>query len=248
MDKWKLQIEKLNYAYRPDLPQVLKDISFSVREGEFISLLGPSGCGKSTLLNILAGILTDYDGTIRIDGSTISGVSSHFAYMPQNDLLLEWRTILDNICLYSEIHHWKKEEIPRARELMQRFGLGGRENKYPAELSGGMRQRAAFLRTALCEADIYLLDEPFGALDVITRGEMQDWLHELCEGLHKTILLVTHDTDEAIYLSDRILVFGKTGEGIRDEVVITRENRTREWLFEQGALRSQIHQIISGKC
>ena len=246
MEQGKLQVIKLNYAYGQGLPQVLKDISFSVQEGEFISLLGPSGCGKSTLLNILAGILAGYDGEIRIDGNRISGVSTHFAYMPQNDLLLNWRTILDNICLYSEIHHRKKEEIPRARELMQKFGLGGCEDKYPAELSGGMRQRAAFLRTALCEADIYLLDEPFGALDVITRGEMQDWLHELCEGLRKTILLVTHDTDEAIYLSDRILVFGKTGEGIRDEVVISETDRTRQWLFDQGHLRSRIHQIISG--
>ena len=246
MKQMKLQVSKLNYAYSPGWPQVLRDISFSIQEGEFISLLGPSGCGKSTLLNILAGILTGYDGKISIDGIQISGVSSHFAYMPQNDLLLGWRTILDNICLYSEIHHRKKDEIPRARELMQKFGLGGCEDKYPAELSGGMRQRAAFLRTALCEADIYLLDEPFGALDVITRGQMQDWLHELCEGLHKTILLVTHDTDEAIYLSDRILVFGHTGEGILDEVTVSETNRTRKWLFEQGALRSRIHQIISG--
>ena len=246
MGQIKLQVEKLNFAYEPDRPQVLRDVSFSVQEGEFISLLGPSGCGKSTLLNILAGILTGYDGQIQIDGRKISGVSTHFAYMPQNDLLLSWRTILDNICLYSEIHHRKKEEIPRARQLMERFGLGGCEDKYPAELSGGMRQRAAFLRTALCEADIYLLDEPFGALDVITRGEMQDWLHELCAGLNKTILLVTHDTDEAIYLSDRILIFGKTGEGIRDEVIISEKTRSRNWLFEQGTLRSQIHQIISG--
>ncbi|MBR3401856.1 MAG: ABC transporter ATP-binding protein [Parasporobacterium sp.] len=241
----KLQVEHINYAYGPDLPCVLKDISFSVREGEFISLLGPSGCGKSTLLNILAGIRTDYEGTIRIDGNRISGVSSHFAYMPQNDLLLSWRTILDNICLYSEIHHKKKETLPRARQLMEQFGLQGCEGKYPNELSGGMRQRAAFLRTALCEADIYLLDEPFGALDVITRGEMQDWLKDLCRSLHKTILLVTHDTDEAIYLSDRILVFGRTGEGIRDEVAVTEPCRDREWLFRQSSLRSQIHGLIS---
>ena len=242
----KLQVEDLNFSYGQGLPAVLKEISFSVAEGEFVSLLGPSGCGKSTLLNILAGIREGYTGEIRIDGQKISGVSSHFAYMPQNDLLLNWRTILDNICLYSEIHHTKKETIPRARALMEQFGLRGCEGKYPNELSGGMRQRAAFLRTTLCEADIYLLDEPFGALDVITRGEMQDWLRDLSQGLGKTILLVTHDTDEAIYLSDRILVLGRAGEGIRDEVVITEPNRDREWLFRQSDLRSQIHRIISG--
>ena len=246
MQPTKLQVSKLNYAYGKGLPLVLKDISFSAAEGEFLSLLGPSGCGKSTLLNVLAGIRAGYEGEIRIDGNLVTGISPHFAYMPQNDLLLSWRTILDNICLYSEIRHRKKETISRARELMEQFGLGGCEDKYPVELSGGMRQRAAFLRTTLCEADIYLLDEPFGALDVITRGEMQDWLHDLCADLHKTILLVTHDTDEAIYLSDRILVLGKTGEGIREEVEIRETCRTREWLYDQGQLRSQIHQIISG--
>ena len=129
---------------------------------------------------------------------------------------------------------------------MEKFGLKGCENKYPDELSGGMRQRAAFLRTTLCKADIYLLDEPFGALDVITRGDMQDWLAELCSNLKKTIILVTHDTDEAIYLSDRILILGAPGEGIRREIVITDKNRSREWLYEQGKLRAEIHRIIKG--
>lgn len=246
VESMKLQVKNIHFSYGPDLPLVLNDISFSVREGEFVSLLGPSGCGKSTLLNILAGIRRDYSGEILVDDQKISGVTSHFAYMPQNDLLLKWRTILDNICLYNEIHHTKKEALSIARQRMEQFGLAGCEDKYPGELSGGMRQRAAFLRTTMCEADIYLLDEPFGALDVITRGEMQDWLHSLCSSLGKTILLVTHDTDEAIYLSDRILVLGKAGEGIRDEITITEPERDREWLFRQSELRSQIHKIISG--
>ena len=240
----KLKVKDICFAYGKDLPAVLEDISFSVTEGEFISLLGPSGCGKSTLLNILAGILKGYTGEICVDGNRITGISSHFAYMPQNDLLLPWKTILDNICLYHEIHHCKKEVLPRARKLMEQFGLKDCEDLYPAELSGGMRQRAAFLRTALCEADIYLLDEPFGALDVITRGEMQDWLRELCASLRKTILLVTHDTDEAIYLSDRILILGRGEEGIKAEIPVEEPCRNREWLFAQGALRSRIHSII----
>ena len=110
-----------------------------------------------------------------------------------------------------------------------------------------MRQRAAFLRTTLCEAGIYLLDEPFGALDVITRSDMQEWLKDLCTKLKKTILLVTHDTDEAIYLSDRILILGAPGEGIRREITIHEQNRTREWLYEQGSLRAEIHRIIKTK-
>ncbi|MCF0230077.1 MAG: ABC transporter ATP-binding protein [Parasporobacterium sp.] len=243
----KLRVSNIDYSYDPGLVKVLNNISFSVNDGEFVSILGPSGCGKSTLLNILAGIITENTGEVEVDGGIVSGISPHFAYMPQNDLLLPWKSILDNICLYNEIHHSKKDVIGKAAELMKRFGLQGCEDKYPNELSGGMRQRAAFLRTSLCEADIYLLDEPFGALDVITRGEMQDWLKDICRELHKTVLLVTHDTDEAIYLSDRIIVLGNAGEGIREEINVPDCTRSREWLFEQVELRSRIHRIISSR-
>lgn len=241
----KLKISHLNFSYTDQ--KVIHDISFDVKDGEFVSILGPSGCGKSTLLNLLAGILTPDSGEVFIDDVKISGMSRHFAYMPQNDLLLPWKTILDNVCLYGEIHKTKGAMKQTAREQMARFGLQGCEDKYPSELSGGMRQRAAFLRTTLCEADIYLLDEPFGALDVITRGDMQDWLGRLCSDLKKTILLVTHDTDEAIYLSDRILILGTPGEGIRREIRITEQNRDRDWLYRQGELRSEIHRIIQHK-
>ena len=238
-----LSVEKLSFSYSDK--NILRELSFEVQDGEFVSILGPSGCGKSTLLNVLAGIIKPQGGQIRIDGEMIEGTTGQFAYMPQNDLLLPWKTILDNVCLYGEIHHSKNEMKERARAQMERFGLAGYENKYPAELSGGMRQRAAFLRTTMCEAGIYLLDEPFGALDVITRGNMQDWLRELCSSLKKTILLVTHDTDEAIFLSDRILILGDPGQGIISEIQISEKKRTRDWLYEQGALRAKIHQIIS---
>lgn len=241
----KLNVENLSFSYTDKT--IIKNLSFEVKDGEFISILGPSGCGKSTLLNVLAGILKPESGRIRIDGVPTGGVSSSFAYMPQNDLLFPWKTILDNVCLYGEIHRCKDEVREKAKAQMVRFGLEGCESKYPDELSGGMRQRAAFLRTTLCEAGIYLLDEPFGALDVITRGDMQDWLRELCSSLKKTILLVTHDTDEAIYLSDRILILGGPGEGIREEIAVEEAQRSREWLYEQGALRAQIHRIISRK-
>ena len=170
-----------------------------------------------------------------------------------------WRICRRTTCCFSGGRFWimsacterfiisKKEMRQTALRQMARFGLAGCEKKYPDELSGGMRQRAAFLRTTLCEAGIYLLDEPFGALDVITRSDMQDWLRELCTGLHRTILLVTHDTDEAIYLSDRILILGAPGEGIRQEIAITEQNRSREWLYEQGKLRAEIHRIIKEK-
>ena len=127
------------------------------------------------------------------------------------------------------------------------FGLSGYEDKYPSQLSGGMRQRAAFLRTALCRADILLLDEPFGALDVITRGEMQDWLVNMRRRLNKTVLLVTHDMDEAIYLSDRILILNGSPARITGEIAIEEKERGREWLYGQGDLRKEIHGKIMGK-
>lgn len=241
----RLEVRQLSFSYTDQ--QILRNLSFSVEDGEFVSILGPSGCGKSTLLNVLAGILQPLGGEILIDGEEKKEISGSFAYMPQNDLLLPWKTILDNVCLYGEIHHRKAQMKEQARAQMARFGLQGCENKYPGELSGGMRQRAAFLRTTLCEAGIYLLDEPFGALDVITRGDMQDWLANLSSSLKKTILLVTHDTDEAIDLSDRILILGAPGEGIREEIRITEKNRTREWLYGQGEMRLKIHRIIKEK-
>ena len=238
----KLSVNNLYFSYGDQ--HILNGLTFEAAEGEFISILGPSGCGKSTLLNILAGIRKPQSGQVQIDGKETKGVNSCFAYMPQNDLLLPWRTILDNVCLYGEIHHQKEQMKETAQAQMARFGLQGCEDKYPDELSGGMRQRAAFLRTALCQAEIYLLDEPFGALDVITRSGMQDWLRELYSNLKKTIFLVTHDTDEAIYLSDRILILGKAGEGIRREIQVKEKNRTREWLYEQGKLRAEIYRLI----
>ena len=164
--------------------------------------------------------------------------------MPQNDLLFPWKTILDNVCLYGTIHGQKKQARAEALKNFAAFGLDGFESAYPSSLSGGMRQRAAFLRTALCEADILLLDEPFGALDVISRGDMQDWLLSIRERLNRTVLLVTHDTDEAIYLSDRILILGQKPSQIVQELKITEKNRSREWLYEQGELRQLIYQTI----
>lgn len=238
----KLEIDKLDVHF--DGRQILGGLSFGVAEGEFVSLLGPSGCGKSTILNILAGLIRPEGGSVRVDGVLVDGTSDHFAYMPQEDLLLPWKTILDNVCLYGAIHGAKKEAAAQARALFPVFGLAGYEDAYPDALSGGMRQRAAFLRTAMCQADILLLDEPFGALDVITRGDMQDWLQNMRSQLNRTTLLVTHDIDEAIYLSDRILVLNGHPTTIREEITISERARTRDWLYTQGDLRTRIHHLL----
>lgn len=238
----KLHIEGLSAAY--DGQPILSDVSFDVEEGAFVSILGPSGCGKSTILNILAGVVTPQSGTITVDGQPLRRPGEHFAYMPQEDLLLPWKTIMDNVCLYGTIHKQKAQAREKAQALFPVFGLQGYEQAYPDELSGGMRQRAAFLRTALCHADILLLDEPFGALDIITRSDMQDWLATMRSQLGKTTLLVTHDIDEAIYLSDKILILNGRPASIKQEIVLTEQPRSREWLYAQGALRTDIYKLL----
>ena len=213
----KLYVEKLNLEFSGK--EILNDISFSIQEGEFVSILGPSGCGKSTILNVLAGLIEDYSGSVFVDDEPITGISSHFAYMPQSDLLLEWRTILDNVCLYGEINHDKS-----------------------------IRQRALKeFETFLCKADILLLDEPFGALDVITRNDMQDWLLQLRKNYNRTTLLVTHDIDEALYLSDRILILSNKPSHILQEIDLSKEKKSRDWLFSQSDLKKQVYELLKGE-
>lgn len=240
----KLEVSGLTFSY--ENKNLFEDLDFSIEEGEFVSLLGPSGCGKSTILKLLTGVIGAEEGEIRVDGRAVGGITEHFAYMPQDDLLFPWKTILDNVCLYGQIHGSLKEMRQEAADSFPAFGLKGYENQYPSALSGGMRQRAAFLRTALCKADILLLDEPFGALDVITRGEMQDWLLTMRARLNRTVLLVTHDMDEALYLSDRILILNQTPARITCEIDLSDRDRNREWLYGQGELRQKIHAEIMG--
>jgi ABC-type nitrate/sulfonate/bicarbonate transport system ATPase subunit len=185
----------------------LVNANLEVKPGEFISLIGPSGCGKSTLFNLIAGLDTPTGGRILIDGVDRAGQQGLVGYMLQKDLLLPWRTVLENVILGLEISGVKKKNAQAiAAPLLATYGLGGFENRYPNQLSGGMRQRVALLRTILFNRDIILLDEPFGALDAQTRENMQEWLLDLWDDFQKTVLFVTHDIDEAIYLSDRVFV------------------------------------------
>lgn len=243
----KLEISGLDFSYGGR--EVLRQLNLQVEEGEFVSILGASGCGKSTILKLLTGVLSPVAGTISVDGEKVQGMTGHFAYMPQNDLLFPWKTILDNVCLYGRIHGTVEEARREAMENMAAFGLSGYEKSYPSALSGGMRQRAAFLRTALCKSDILLLDEPFGALDVITRGEMQDWLLSMRRKMNRTVVLVTHDMDEAIYLSDRILILGGHPSRVVSQLIppAPPEGRSRDWLYGQGDLRRRIHREIMGE-
>jgi len=192
---------------------VLEDVELEVGPGEFVSIVGPSGCGKSTLLNILAGLVPPTSGRVLLDGRAPDRLLGRVGYMPQRDLLMPWRTVLKNATLPLEISGMSQREARQValREL-PRFGLAGFEDRRPAALSGGMRQRAALLRTFLAGRDLVLLDEPFGALDALTRQSMQAWLLRIWQTDRKTILLVTHDVEEAVYLSDRVYVMsGRPG-------------------------------------
>jgi len=185
----------------------IDDVSINIPGRKFVSILGPSGCGKSTIFNIVAGLIKPSQGEVYLDGVRISGMVGFVGYMLQKDLLLPWRTVLDNVILGMELHGVpKKEARARAMPYLRRYGLAGFELKYPAALSGGMRQRAALLRTLLYDTDIILLDEPFGALDAQTRSHMQEWLLQIWADFDKTVVFVTHDVEEAIYLSDQVIV------------------------------------------
>ena len=188
--------------------ETLHNISINVNKGEFISIIGPSGSGKSTLFNLISGIEEPSSGEILLDGQSITNKRGFVSYMPQKDHLLPWKTVLDNVIIGMEIRGTKKKEArDHARQYLKIFGLEEFMNEYPFSLSGGMKQRAALLRTVLLENDVLLLDEPFGALDEMTRMQMQDWLLEIWEQFQHTVLFVTHSIDEALYLSDRVIVF-----------------------------------------
>jgi ABC-type nitrate/sulfonate/bicarbonate transport system ATPase subunit len=204
-----LEADGLSHRYpRPGQPplEVLDRIDLRVREGEIAAVIGPSGSGKSTLLNLLAGLDRPAGGEVRLRGAGHAR-AGEVAYMPQKDLLFPWRTVEDNAILGLEVGGMKKKDArERVAPLFEEFGLGGFEYSYPAQLSGGMRQRAALLRTVAMERPVLLLDEPFGALDSLTRTQMQLWLAETWQRHGWTIVLVTHDIREAVFLADRVHV------------------------------------------
>jgi putative hydroxymethylpyrimidine transport system ATP-binding protein len=219
MSESKLFVDHLHLSY-PGLP-VLDGVSFDVAPGEFVSVVGPSGCGKSTLFDVIAGLVRPDAGRVLVDGEDATGRVGPFAYMPQQDLLFPWRSVLDNTALGLEVAGVPRREARRrAGELFGPFGLAGFEGSRPSELSGGMRQRAALLRTVVQDRAVLLLDEPFGALDSLTRSDMQTWLDDVRAGFGWTVLLVTHDIREAVRLSDRVVVLGPRPTRVRREVPV----------------------------
>jgi len=231
----------------------IEHVHLTVEAGEFVAILGPSGCGKSTLLNVIAGLVEPDAGEILLSGAPAPRRLGQVAYMPQRDALLPWRSVLDNVILGLEVAGVGRDNArAQALELLPRFGLEGYGNLRPAALSGGMRQRAAFLRTVLTRQSILLLDEPFGALDALTRRGMQEWLLDLWAELGRTIVMVTHDVEEALLLADRVAVMTarpgriKLVERVRAARPRTMQSVADPAFIEQKlqlyeALRSEMH-------
>jgi ABC-type nitrate/sulfonate/bicarbonate transport system ATPase subunit len=210
---------------------VVDNISLELPEGGFISLLGPSGAGKTTLFNVLAGVDRPDAGKVMLRGEDITGVSGRVSYMLQKDLLLEYRSVLDNVILPLLIRgRQKKAAREYAAAFFPQFGLAGYEKKYPRQLSGGMRQRAALLRTCMLRNPVILLDEPFSALDAITRRRMQDWYCEIAETMRLSTLFITHDVEEALILSDTIYILnGKPGKITGQIAVVPQRPRPHDF-------------------
>ncbi len=217
-----LEVKDVTFSYDNVTP-VLKNVDLTLNDGELVCLLGVSGGGKTTLFNIISGLNRPQQGTVLLHGNDITGQSGKISYMLQKDMLLPYRTVEDNVALPLIIKGMKKKEARiKVGEYFAQFGIEGTQKKYPAELSGGMRQRAALLRTYMFSADVALLDEPFSALDTLTKSEMHRWYLDVMSRIKLSTIFITHDIDEAILLSDRIyLLRGKPGT-ITDEIVISQ--------------------------
>ncbi len=227
----KIVISNLSKKYKDKL--ILKDIDLHVYEDEVVSIIGPSGCGKSTIFNILSNLTTQDAGEVDING--------RFSYMYQKDLLLPYKNIIDNVSLPLILKGEKKKKSHQlVKPYFSVFGLEGYENKYPDELSGGMRQRVNFMRTFMNSSDIMLLDEPFGALDSITRSSMQNWLLDIKKEIKSTILLITHDIDEAIILSDRIYILSNKPAVVSKEVFVDKRIYNKDNFENIARLKKEI--------
>ncbi len=228
-----LEFQQVTFAYPNAEAPVIKDLSFSVKAGSFVSIIGASGSGKSTLFRLLNSLEEIQEGSITVNGTDIQKLTRYTSYMPQQDLLFPWRTVEKNVMLPMEVQKVPKEERKRtAEEMLDRVGLSDWAKSYPRELSGGMRQRVSFARTLCAGSDLLLLDEPFSALDSITRISLQEWLREQWSTLNKTILFITHDVEEAIFLSDQILVLtGQPVTGLQEFTVPLPEERSRDMLL-----------------
>lgn len=231
-----LQVKGVSKTFEQE--EIIRDISLELREGEIVSLLGVSGGGKTTLFNIIAGLSEPDEGEVYLEDENITGQPGKVSYMLQKDLLLPYRNIVDNVALPLIIRGMKKKEArQKAMSFFTEFGLEGTEKKYPSQISGGMKQRAALLRTYLFSEKVALLDEPFSALDMLTKSTVHEWYLDVMEKIKLSTLFITHDIDEAILLSDRIyLLTGKPGTITKEIVIEEPKPRSRDFNLSEDFL------------
>jgi ABC-type nitrate/sulfonate/bicarbonate transport system ATPase subunit len=228
--------------------EVIKEMNLSIKKDEFVSIIGPSGSGKSTIFNLIGGILSPDNGSIVLQDEVINGKRGYISYMPQTPSLFPWRTILENVLLGQELQG--KKEVEKAKEMLTIAGLSDYEKAYPHELSGGMKQRAAFIRALLSPQAIICLDEPFSALDELTRFEMQKWLLFVWESHKRTVLFITHNSEEALFLSDRVIVLSQKPSKIVTELVVPFQRPRKENILLDETfmkLKRKIHYSLVGK-
>lgn len=244
-----LEFDAVSFTYPGETAPTIDKLSFSIKQGEFVCLIGPSGCGKSTIFRLVNKLLRPQNGSITVNGANIDGKKDYCGYMPQSDLLFPWRSVADNIRLPLEIRggFTDKEMNAMVNEALENVGLGGYGSKTPSELSGGMRQRAAFARTLMTGCGLLLLDEPFSALDYLTRLNMREWLLEQWERDNKTILFITHDVEEAVFLSKRVLAVDRYPiSSLRSVDIPAAYPRSRRTLEEPGMveIREQLIDLL----
>jgi NitT/TauT family transport system ATP-binding protein len=238
------QVSK-RYDSRGGPIDALRPLSFAIEENEFVSIVGPSGCGKSTLLMIVGGLVPASGGFVRIKSDIVAKPYTRLGFVFQQDVLLDWRTVLQNVLLQAQVRRLDKLwATARARELLRLVGLDGFEHKYPYELSGGMRQRVAICRALLHEPDLLLMDEPFGALDAIARDQLNEDLRRYRREARKTILFVTHSIPEAVFLSDRVFVMSPRPGRIEEVVAIDLPHPRRLTIRETPRFAEYVGRII----
>ncbi len=247
-EKYKFSLNNISHSFNAsqvESIEVLRNINFNVYEHEFLALIGPSGCGKSTLLNIMSRLITPNYGEVLLDGRPLRYITTKIGYVSQADSLLPWRNLIDNVAIGLEIKGvGKRERRKKAKELIARAGLEGFEKSYPNELSGGMRKRADIIKVLAIDPEIIFMDEPFSALDVFTRQMLQDYILDIWQEIHKTIIFITHDLTEAITLADRILLMTARPATIKSEynINLPRPRSSFDIMFEPQFI--EIHKTI----
>jgi ABC-type nitrate/sulfonate/bicarbonate transport system ATPase subunit len=243
-----IQDLSVSYGFGTDRRRVLDGLSLRVRQGEFVSIIGPSGSGKSTLLHTIGGLITPDEGEVVIDGNVVTSQRGHISYMPQQPALLPWRTIERNVVLGRDIARGRDAaDLVEAREWLRRIDLADYARRYPRELSGGMQQRVAFLRALMSPQELICLDEPFSALDALTRSKMQRWLLEIWQETRRSVLFVTHNIEEALFLSDTIYVLSARPASVVERIEVPFDRPRGERLVDEPefvALRRRISDLL----